>query len=642
MLIQGAFMDKSFIKNINLIIKDMDSCDYICGVKYVIFLLSKILYYCKLDGFHILNNNFSHYKSRQNFYEKKANIFKEYEKFNLNCYEAEEEIYNLISKCKEESFLHDFQPGELYEALLTQKEKKLLGQVYTPNEIIDQMLSQIFAIKKIDKNIRILDPSCGGGYFLIESFKKIKKHFEQFMIEETKTEEAIDKYILENMIYGIDIDDFSIFLTKIGLLFISCLSHLNFNIFNTDFLIDSFDMDNFDIIVGNPPYVGHKNSSMEYKKALYEKYSDVFFDKSDISYCFFKKSKELLSPDGIVSFITSRYFMEALYAKKLRFFLKNSFNIVTLVDYSGNKVFKNAMVSPAVITLSNISGNKNDFSYVKYNEDKNSTETFSYNQDKLKDSGWIILKDEDKQLFNRIESISNTCIKDICTIKQGIITGLDKAFIVDEEIIEKYNIESYLLKKWIKNSNIRESGVKYNNLYLIYSNIIENEESCPNAINYLSLFKEKLSSRRECIKGIRKWYELQWGRIQSDFENPKIIFPYKSKNNNFYYDKNEFFCSADVYLINGFRKDVHYNYLLSCLNSSIFEFYFKCQAKKVGNNIFEYYPNKLNSVKIYLPQENIQQNISYLGKISIEIFLKKVFNITEDEVNIINKYIQKR
>jgi len=82
--------------------------------------------------------------------------------------------------------------------------------------------------------------------------------------------------------------------------------------------------------------------------------------------------------------------------------------------------------------------------------------------------------------------------------------------------------------------------------------------------------------------------------------------------------------------------------MLSYLNSSIFEFYFKCQAKKVGNSIFEYYPNKLNNVKIYLPQENIQKNISDLGKNSIEIFLKKVFNIDEEEVySIINKYIQK-
>jgi adenine-specific DNA-methyltransferase len=347
-----------------------------------------------------------------------------------------------------------------------------------------------------------------------------------------------------------------------------------------------------------------------------------------------------LKNDGIISFITSRYFMEALYADRMRAYIKNNFNIVSIIDFSGDVVFKEVQVSPALLTLSNNAENKNRFVYVKYSKDIN--EEYTYDQDKLKDAGWIILKDADEQLFNRIDSISNTYIRDICTIKQGIITGLDKAFIVDEKTIEKYGIEKVLLKKWIKNSNITKSGIKYNNLYLLYTNNIDSEQDYPNTIKYLSSYKNRLQDRRECIKGRRKWYELQWGRIQSDFENPKIVFPYKSKGNNFYYDENEYFCSADVYLLNNISRKISLEYFISYLNSNIFEFYFKCHAKKVGNNIYEYYPNKLSNVKIFLPQENGKQNISDLGKISIELFLKKVFNITEEEVNnIIYKYINK-
>ncbi|WP_313370886.1 Eco57I restriction-modification methylase domain-containing protein, partial [Sedimentibacter sp.] len=407
-----------------------------------------------------------------------------------------------------------------------------------------------------------------------------------------------------------------------------------------DFLINDINLGDFDIIVGNPPYVGHKNTSAEYKKGLYEKYSDVFYDKADISYCFFQKGKSLLKYNGILSFITSRYFLEALYADRLREYLKENFSIVSLSDFSGKTTFKNAMVSPTVITLFNLAGNNNQFSYVKYINDE--IESFLYDQDKLKNTGWTILKDADEQLFNRINAISNTFIKDVCSIRQGIITGLDKAFIVDEEIIKNYNIEENLLKKWIKNSNISKSDIKYNNLYLIYTNLIDNEKNYPNTINYLSRFKEKLSNRRECKIGYRKWYELQWGRIQSDFENPKIVFPYKSKSNNFCYDEEGYFCSADVYFMNNLRDNINHQYLLNYLNSNVFEFYFKCVAKKVGSNLYEYYPNKLNNAKLYLPLESHAQNISDLGKISIELFLKKMFNITEEEVNIIYKYNEKR
>lgn len=625
-------MNKLLVKDIISLIKNLDNYDYIIRVKYVIFLASKILYVCKNYGLHILDNNFNLYGNTPYFPHDNKNIFNEYNIFNLNVAGIEEKMFNLLAAHKKDVDLSTFKPAELYEMMLTTKEKKSLGQVYTPINIIKNMLSQLFEIKTIDKNTKILDPSCGGGYFLIESFKKIKN---------TLKHEVDDKYIIENMLYGIDIDDFSIFLTKLGILFVSSCEDVSLKIFKFDYLTDSFSLNQFDILVGNPPYIGHKHSSMEYKNKLYELYSDVFYDKADISYCFFKKSKEVLKTDGVISFITSRYFIEALYADRVRAYIKNNFKIISLFDFSGNTVFKDAMVSPALITLSNVNGNKNNFNYVKCNED-NTKEKFIYNQDKLKDTGWIILNDEDEKLFNRIDSISNTFIKEVCDIKQGIITGLDKAFIVDGETINKYNIESNLLKKWIKNSNISKSVIKYNDLYLIYTNIIDCEENYPNAIKYLSFYKNKLQNRRECLRGYRKWYELQWSRTQSDFESPKIVFPFKSNGNNFYYDEKNYFCSADIYFMNKFNSNIPLEYFLSYLNSDIFEFYFKCQAKKVGNNTYEYYSNKLSNTKIFLPLENSLKNISDFGEISIEIFLKRVFNISEEEVNnIIYKYVNK-
>lgn len=607
-------MIKSTVNEIKAVINGIEGCDYVSRVKYVIFLVCYELYQIKINSC--------------GTYSDDMTIFKEYNNFDLNDAKAKERIAAIMAESTQAIEASDLYPALLYEELLTPEDKKILGQVYTPFEIIDSMLNQMFQIKNIGKDTKILDPSCGGGYFLIELYKYINNTFP----------EIDKKHIVEHMLYGIDIDSFSIFLSKMGLILHSGLYSVNFNIYNADFLIDSLNIGNFDIIIGNPPYVGHKNTGKEYKKTLYEKYPDVYYDKADISYCFFKKGKEILKQEGIISFITSRYFMEALYADKLRSFLKNNFNIISLLDYNGNRAFKKAMISPAIITLSN-SWNNNMIKYVKLNNDI--FEPYEYRQDKLKDSGWIILKDEDEKIFEKIDSVSNIYIKDILAIKQGIITGCDKAFIVDEEVIEKYKIESFLLRKWIKNSNISRKAIKYNNLYLIYSDIIQDEKDCPNAIKYLSKFKDILLSRRECAKGFRKWYELQWGRNKSDYENPKIIFPYKSKQNNFFYDDLAYFCSADVYLMNNISEDIPLNYLLSYLNSAIFEFYLKCQVKKVGKDTYEYYPNKLNNLKIYLPQENIAQNFSDLGKFSIEILQKKVFNIDEKEVNIIRNYLYK-
>lgn len=609
-------MDKTLLKSINFLIKDLGNFDYIIKVRYIIFSITKFLYQLKI------NKSLNHTTF---FGNESSNIFNDHA-LSLNDSEAEQKVIEWIKLNIENFDLNNFSPARLYEELLTATEKKNLGQVYTPDEIIHKMYNCVFSHKKLDASIKILDPSCGGGYFLVEAFKIIKN-----------LNIADDKYIVEHMLYGVDIDDFSIFMTKASLLFaMDAPCNLKYNIYKLDYLTDDLGIKDIDVIIGNPPYVGHKNSSFAYKKTLYELYNDVFYDKSDVSYCFFKKSKELLKEDGIVSFITSRYFMEALYGDRIRDYIKNNFKILSLVDYSGIKVFKCAMVSAAVVTLLNSGGNNSAFEFVKY--DDGEKEGFSYKQDKLKNTGWIILRDQEENLFNKIEAVSNTCIKDICNISQGIITGLDEAFVIEEKDIEKYDIERELLKKWIKNSNISQSEIKYNSLYVIYTSDIDCEERFPNAVKYLSTYKNRLEKRRECQKGYKKWYELQWGRVKSDFENPKIVFPYKSKGNNFFYDTSEYFCSADVYLMNGFNSSVSLDYLLPYLNSSLFEFYFKCVAKKVGTNLYEYYPNKLNNAKIYLPQENIQHNFSQLGKFSIALYQKKMFNITEEEVNIIYKY----
>lgn len=608
----------------------IDENNYILNVKYVIFLVSKIIFAYKLKDSNIQDIS---------IIENEMMVFNEYSNFDLKKHDIEGQIYKLIHNNMDTIDYNNFLPATFYELLLTPKEKKSLGQVYTPDNIIVQMNSLVFNHKNIDKNMKILDPSCGGGYFLVHIFNCLKNKFssENILVS--------DQYILENMIFGCDVDDFSIFMTKLSLLFNSSCMGAKLNILQKDFLTDFDNADiTFDVIIGNPPYIGHKQTDKDYSKLIRGKYRDVFYNKADISYCFFKSAKNLLKQDGILCFITSRYFMEAMHANKLRNFLKNQYEIISIIDFNGIRPFKGVMISPAILTLRNsfnLFSNENTFSYVKYNTSIDETENFNFNQNKLQDSGWVILESSEEELFNRIENISNTYLGDLCSIKQGIITGMDKAFIVTEDVIQKYHIERSLLRKWVKNSNITKSNILYKNLYIIYSNLIHDERDYPNAINYLKQFKERLLNRRECKKGILKWYELQWGRIINDFENAKIVFPYKSYNNNFFYDCDEYFCSADTYIINGLRKDISFKFLQNYLNSSVFEFYFKCVAKKVGTNLYEYYPNKLNFIRLYIPDENISENISDLEEISIENFLQKVFNINEEDKKIINKYILK-
>ncbi len=625
-------MEKIISKKIKKIIINSDKNAANDDIKYINNLKSCLYFFAKLIYINKFINNLDIYKITENYSEnmklfdkKSVLLFKEYSEFDFSDKSYEVKILEMLVELNNSIDINKLNISALYENIISDKERKILGQVYTPYETIEEMLDLVFENRQINDDIKILDPSCGGGYFLLGAYKRLKEKLTN------------EKHILENMIYGVDIDKFSCFLTKISLCFESNIPDINFNIYNKDFLVDFNPNYKFDIVIGNPPYIGHKNIGQKYREELKDKYCDVFYDKSDISYCFFKAGHRLLNERGRMCFITSRYFLEAKYADRLREYIVNNLNILKILDYNGHKVFKNVNISPMIILMENLSKESKNVEVKKYNSN-DAFISFNVEKTELDKNGWVLLNSNEKQLYQKIISKCNFKLKDIGYIKQGIITGYDEAFIVNEEEIVKYNLEKVLLRKWIKNSNIGENGVSFDGKYIIYSNLIDDEKNYPNTIKYLSMYKERLANRRECKNGARKWYELQWGRNLCLFENNKIIFPYKAKSNNFFYDVDKYLCSADVYTLVVNEDIVTSEYVVNYLNSSIFEFVFKCNAKKVGEKLYEYYPNKLEDMQIYIPPNKDEKIFIKNDKIYIENFLKKVFNITLGDEILINYY----
>lgn len=243
------------------------------------------------------------------------------------------------------------------------------------------------------------------------------------------------------------------------------------------------------------------------------------------------------------------------------------------------------------------------------------------NQKDLEDD-WIILNKDDKVFINNINKYCNYTLEEIATSFQGIITGCDRAFVVSKDTI---NINNKLLKSWLKNKNIKKYIINNSNLNLIYSDDISSEDD--ETLYYISKYKDKLKNRRECKRNIRKWYELQWGRDKSLFEQKKIMYPYKSIENRFAIDYNNSYCSADIYsfIIKENYKDIFsYEYIVGILNSSVYDKYFKLIAKKMSKGIYDYYPNKVMKLKIF--KDNNYNKIENLSK---EI----ITELKKDEIN---------
>jgi adenine-specific DNA-methyltransferase len=539
--------------------------------------------------------------------------------------------------------------SEKYAELM--KNGRETGSVYTPAGIADYIVKSVISREDLIENpfIRVADPACGTGNIILPCFRHLRELYSGALAEINSrhgmnlSEEGIAKHILDFNLFGYDLDQLALKVLMADL-FAAAVYFNAENFREEDFLLGDVE-GQFDVFIGNPPYVGHKTVGRDYAKSLKERFRGIYIDKGDISYCFFQRSVELLSPGGKLGFITSRYFIESPSGAALRSLLSRDGALDRIVDFYGIRPFKGVGIDPAIVFMNfgrrkdekievirpitvNGKNDKRGFLESILQGSGSSYSCFSMRQEDLDDSGWVLKDEESLGILRKITARCGLKLSDIAESYQGIITGCDRAFVLSREEAEEQGIEKELLKPWIKSSSVEKNRVRESSMYLIYSDLIGDEALYPNAMRFISEHREKLMGRRECRTGARKWHMLQWGRRSGMFEGEKIIFPYKSCSSRFAIDRGSYF-SADVYaLVLKEGSGLCSEKLVRILNSSVYEFYFKSFAKKLGEDQFEYYPNNLMKLKI--PDDRNEQ-------FSTDEEICRYFGLNQREMDIIKK-----
>lgn len=559
--------------------------------------------------------------------------------------------------------------SDSFQANKSRRARKNKGVFYTPLTVIERMAEKALGSIDITENpyIRIIDPACGTGLFLLKSFQLLKEKFEAAFddildrhkgLEGKLTRDSIGSFIVENNLWGADIDREA--LDKAGEMLLKLAGReCRANLICCDSLLGGIP-GKFDLVLGNPPYIGHKAVAGEYKKTLQQLYKGIYKDKSDISYCFLKMGIDLLCQGGALSFITSRYFMEGPSAAGLRKYIADNCTVTEIVDFYGKSVFEEVGVDTCILSLKKGISNE-DADVLRHKPDKDlnedelfalsSFESFKASPKAFREEGWVIISPEKYEIYSILEGKAYKPLIDMADSFQGIITGCDRAFIVSLEDIEKHGIEKRLLKPWIKNSDVLKHQIKQSGKYIIYSDFIEEERDYPNAMKFIGACRDRLEQRRECRRGVRKWYQLQWGRRNEVFEQPKIVYPFKSSSSRFAVDEGGNYCSADVYSLRlkpEYQGLLTLDYIAAVLNSRLFEFYFKCYAKKISGSLYDYYPNTVLRMKIPVPEagsriaalvaqlkqcKNEDEKIAVTSEIDRELY--KLYGLNQKQIEII-------
>lgn len=551
---------------------------------------------------------------------------------------------------------------------------------------LERGLGGVFKNPKQVSKLKILDPACGSGSFLLGAYKYLLDWHRDWYVADGpekwstgrsptlyqgmggdwRLTTAERKRILLNNIYGVDIDPQAVEVTKLSLLLkvlegeseqtivkqlklfheralpdlgnnIKCGNSLiGTDFYNTPltplfrgetidsplargawgvsdeerYRINPFDwgtefpeiMKNggFDVVIGNPPYVRQESLGDEFKKYAAEHYK-TYSGMADLYVYFFERSHQLLRVNGLFGMICSNKFMRSNYGKPLRNFLTNETSILQIVDFGELPVFERSSTFPAIYLTSNLKVKNQKCIYgaikrLNFQSLEKEMDAIGIQLDNrsLTDDNWTLTSNSEINLIKKIKSGSISLGEYVKgKIYYGIKTGLNEAFVIDEEtkiqLIKDDPKSKDIIKPFVVGDDIRKYRIDFKNKYLIFipkgwtnKNVDDKrkawnwfKKAYPAISTHLEPFAEKAEKR--CDKG-DYWWELRACDYYEKFDKPKIMYPDIAKESRLYFDTTGLYCANTVYFIP--TNDL---YLLGVLNSRLIFKYYKRSASVLGD-----------------------------------------------------------
>ena len=438
-----------------------------------------------------------------------------------------------------------------------------IGQIFTPKFVAKFMVLNCLKIIenlrkekvfwKSNNGIKVLEPSVGRGVFL--------------------------KYLIQNNLKDIsayEIDE------SLRFYLLKTYPHVNF-IFDNALGADLNEK--FDLIIGNPPYLG-QNYNAEIFQTYLAKYpicKEFFVGNMDLFYYFVHLGIEKLNSGGILSFITTNYWItksKKTGIKLLKPHILEECFLLQYIDLSNLKLFKGAKGQHNCIFVlqkksdyqktENVNKNikiiqigkkenlkdlddvfnKKIFADLINNKESNYIQRYESvltNKHLSCEGNWNLLYPKEmKKIVDKIEYYCSEngkilFLKDYFLIRNGLILIKDEIFILSEEKDLRIESNNYYIK--INNQFIKLNENEKERLKKIYKSksIKQHNYFHHDYIGYVIYFNKnefstlKVSKRNQAYE--RKYPALTNYLKQFEIELKDILINAKEKPEDFYFPR---------------------------------------------------------------------------------------------------------
>ncbi len=471
-----------------------------------------------------------------------------------------------------------------------------------------RLLENLYAYREWLKGISICDPACGSGAFLNAALRFLMEEHKQIDTMEKKVTNSdiefpgIENYILENNLFGVDINEESVEIARLALWLRTAkkcrkLSSLNDNIKCGNSLISDpeiagekafnwqaefpqvFAKGGFDVVIGNPPYVNVENIPVvdkDYYKTAYKS----FFKRSDLFSLFVEKGlTELSKKDGKVAFIIPSIVLNNLSYQPLRdLFLDNHW--LREVSYVGGAVFSDATVDTSILVFEKKGVEEITLRHA-VNFFEPSIHSVPSDYFKTFKNAISIGEENADTITDKMFLQDFATVDEHFTVFQGIVTGNNDAFIFEtEEDATSKGIEKELLYTLCHGRDIGKWETRNLERKILYLDKNIDIDSYLGAKNWLLPLKDILIQRRECAKGTIPWYSLQWARIKSELDTAEKILIQNTRNESLKtrivatIDKQGVYASQGINFVIPKTGEYSIYFLLALLNSKLMNYLF--------------------------------------------------------------------
>ena len=380
------------------------------------------------------------------------------------------------------------------------------------------------------RGIRVLDPACGSGAFLIAAFDALAQEFDRANRALAELEDKqtglfdLTRAVLNENIFGIDKSAESVEITRLSLWLKTAekgkkLTFIDRNIRHgnsvvSDPLVDPVAFDwaigrtartyfeegvppegeskdtydarwraGFDVVIGNPPYVRQELLGA-YKEHWKHTFDLTFDGTADLFVYFFERGLRVLKPGGRLGFIVSNKWLRGGYAERLRRALGRDFTVETIVDFGHAPVFPDADAFPCIVTIRKTRpaadhkirvtlyprenlGRELLASYVE-------SHAFDLPQAALDPAGWTLEPPAVQALLDKLRK-NGTPLREYTRLKPyyGVKTGCNEAFLVDQATKERLCREdprsAELLKKYLRGQDVSRWAPQWAGLWMVFT-----------------------------------------------------------------------------------------------------------------------------------------------------------------------------